>query len=60
MRSSIPLPRWPIIGRSISWRMLGRTSVGPGKKKRPNPRSLLAEEGLAATPALGFAVIESD
>jgi hypothetical protein len=40
--------------------MLGRTSVGPGKKKRPNPRSLLAEEGLAATPALGFAVIESD
>ena len=49
---SIAPERWPIIGRCIAARTSGWTSVGPGRKKRPNAGSLMRSRARAPRRAL--------
>ena len=44
--------RWPIIGRSISRRISGRTHVGPGTKNVQRLSSLMIQEGKAERRAM--------
>src|SRR5687767_14316953 len=57
MSSSIPFPRCPIIGCRMASRIDCRTSVGPGRKNRPNADLVVADGVLVAALALEFTVM---